>query len=252
MPTSLVSIKTTLQNGDLDSAAQQLLTFAQASHPRFANEIIGHLARLKQIASDERKGVVSAEATRMGRNQVMYALLDLMEVMDEENKEKPVKPRKTSAPSKKARSTGGVVIGGNVQQAIIIVGDHNVVTKQEKVIEIGAGASISAPLTIASQMENSFKMLSQSQVSDDVRVLLGELLQAVNEINKSVGAGQIEVAQSMVHDAETLVKETARVSPRRRWYEVSMDGLKRAAVNIGEIAGPVIGILAKLAPLLLK
>lgn len=121
---SIPSIKTILQNGDLDSAAQQLLTFAQVQAPRFVNEIIGHVARLKQIATDERKGVVSVDVTMTRKNQVMYALLDLMDVMEEAGKASAVAG---------AESVGGnsVVIGGNVSNSVIILGDGNSV-KQKK------------------------------------------------------------------------------------------------------------------------
>ena len=250
MPPSLPTIKTTLQNGDVDSAAQQLLTFAQNNHPRFANEIIGHLARLKQIAADERKGVVGADVTLMRKNQVMYALLDLMEVMEEAGKGKASKPPKPSTKARARRAEKGIVIGENVTQVIIVQGNHNVVSQKETAVEIGAGASISAPVVIAESIENSFNMLSQSQVGDDVKALLGELLQAINEVNKSVDVGHAEVAQGMARDAETLVKEAVSASPRRAWYEVSAEGLKQAAINIGEVTAPVLGILAKLAPLL--
>jgi len=250
MKPNLSAIKTILQNGDLESAGQQLLAFAQAHGSRFANEIIGHLARWKQIVSDERKGVVSAETTRMGKNQVTYALLDLIDAMEEEARGKAAKPRKPSARSVKAR--GAIVIGDNARQVIIVQGDHNAVTKTEKMIKIGAGASISAPVVIADQLENSFNALAASQVNEDARALLEGLLKAVNEINKSANAGQAEAAQGMARDAETLVKEAVSPKPRRKWYEVSIEGLKQAAINIGEVAAPVVGILAKLAPLLLR
>ena len=252
MKPSLPAIKTILQNGDLENAAQQLLGFAQAHGSRFANEIIGHLARWKQIVSDERKGVVSAETTRMGKNQVTYALLDLIDAMEDEVRGKAVKPRKPSAPSTQARgANGAIVIGGHAEQVIIVQGDHNVVTRKEKVIEIGANASISAPVVTADQLENSFNALAESQVNENVRALLGQLLKAVNDINKSAGAGQAETAQGMARDTETLVKEATSPKPRRKWYEVSIEGLKQAAINIGEVAAPVVDILAKLAPLLL-
>jgi hypothetical protein len=55
----------------------------------------------------------------------------------------------------------------------------------------------------------------------------------------------------MARDAEALLKEATSSQPRRRWYEVSLEGLKEAAKNIGEIADPVLGIVQKLMPLLL-
>jgi uncharacterized protein (DUF885 family) len=248
MKLNLPAIKTLIQSGDLENAAQQLLTFAQTHSSRFTNEALGHLARLKQIVSDERKGVVSAETTRMSKNQLTFALLDLIDEMEEEARGKAGASSAVGRGKKK-----DIVFEGAVGQ-VIIQQSHkgdNIVEKKEKVIEIGANAHISAPVVIADRIENSFNALAESKVDQDVKALLEQLLKAVNEVNKSAAAGQAQMAQEMARDAETLVKEAASSSPRRKWYEVSIEGLKQAAINIGEVAAPVVGILAKLAPLLL-
>ncbi len=127
----------------------------------------------------------------------------------------------------------------------------NQVTHQEKVINIGDNNTISAPVVIADSIENSFNELKDAQMEEDVRTLLSELLKEVTEVNKKVESEKSGDAESMARDAETLVKEASSSNPRRRWYEVSLDGLKQAAVNIGEVAGPVLKIVEKLIPLLL-
>ena len=124
--------------------------------------------------------------------------------------------------------------------------------KQEKVINIGEGATISAPIVIADTIEKSFNTLAKSEIDDKVKTLLDQLLKAVNEINKKVSGDKSAEAETMARDVEALVKEATSSKPRRKWYEVTLDGLKQTATTIGEIAGPVLDIVNKLRPLLLS
>ena len=144
-------------------------------------------------------------------------------------------------------------------QATLIMGHQEQVNlsrkvknvRQEKVIKIGKEATVSAPIIIADTIENSFNTLMESRVNDDIKQLLEELLKEVNEVNKKAPKDKSDEAEAMARDAESLVKEVASSKPRRRWYEVSLEGLKQAAINIGEIADPVLNIVTKLMPLLL-
>ncbi len=130
-------------------------------------------------------------------------------------------------------------------------GEVKNMTKQEKVIKIGKEAKISAPVVIADTIENSFNTLMDSKLDDNLEQLLDQLLKEINEVNKKVPQDKAEEAEAMARDAEALVKEATSSKPRKRWYEVSLDGLKQAAINIGEIADPIMAIVKKLTPLLL-
>ena len=59
------------------------------------------------------------------------------------------------------------------------------------------------------------------------------------------------IKEEMARDSETLVKEATSVDPRRKWYEVSIDGLEQAAKNIGRVAEPVLEIVGMLRKALL-
>jgi hypothetical protein len=126
------------------------------------------------------------------------------------------------------------------------------VTHQEKTINIGNGATISAPIVIADTIENSFNALNNStQIDKEVRDLLDQLVKAVTELNRTVLPEKRSDAETMARDTETLVKEVTSSKPRHEWYEVSIDGLKKAATNIGELANPVLQIVEKLLPFLM-
>jgi hypothetical protein len=151
--------------------------------------------------------------------------------------------------------SGGTVIfstNAQVQQDQVIHAERiEKMTRQEKVINIGNNNMITAPLVIADTIENSFNSLKDAQVNDEVKKLMQELLKTISEVSTKIPSDKLNEAETMARDAETLVKEVSSSKPRREWYEVSLKGLKQAAINIGEIAVPVLNILAKITPLLL-
>jgi hypothetical protein len=59
------------------------------------------------------------------------------------------------------------------------------------------------------------------------------------------------LAQKMGKNAKKLSEEMAESQPDRKWYELSLDGLKEAAEAVGAIATPIITTVGKLRPLLL-
>lgn len=121
---------------------------------------------------------------------------------------------------------------------------------QEKVIKIGDNTQISAPLIIADNIEKSFNMITEAEVHDDIKILLDQLLKTINQVGKIVPPEKAEVVEMMSRDAMTLVGEATSSNPRSKWYEISVEGLKQAAINIGDIAKPVLEIVEKILPLL--
>ncbi len=129
------------------------------------------------------------------------------------------------------------------------VGDINM-SKQK--IEIGAGAKIgSGSFNVDSKIENSFNSLQESKADNQTQDLLKELLNEIKVLNEKVPAAQAAKVQSIAEETETLIAESSREQPRKRWYEASLEGIKEAALAVGEIATPVLAIAEKLSPLLI-
>jgi len=122
---------------------------------------------------------------------------------------------------------------------------------QERVINIGEGASVSAPVFIADTIENCFNNMKDSDIDKNIESLLKELLVKISEVSNKVSRDQKKHTEIMARDAESLVREATSSNPRRKWYEISLGGLKEAAKSVGEIAKPVLDVLGKLAPLLI-
>lgn len=121
----------------------------------------------------------------------------------------------------------------------------------KKEISIGDNNVIHEKIVLADSIERSFVTMSDSNTNAEVQRLLTELLSKVNELNEITPAERAEHARSMMIDIDSLAKETANETPRREWYELSLKGLKEAAVALGETAKPVLKIVEKLVAILL-
>ncbi|MCK4793793.1 MAG: leucine-rich repeat domain-containing protein [Desulfobacteraceae bacterium] len=200
----------------------------------------------ERLLEAEAKGKTSVECQQMWTNVPLSSLLDGYERKEE--REKLYTEAQTGRGQSISLYDDATIILGHQDQLIV---KKEETIKQEKVINIGNEANISAPIVIADTIESSFNTLTKSAVDDDIKTLLTQLLREVTEVSKKVPQDKAVEVETMVRDAEALSKEVASSKPRRQWYEVSLDGLKQAAINIGEIAKPVLAIVSRLRPVLL-
>lgn len=102
---------------------------------------------------------------------------------------------------------------------------------------------------VAEKIADSFNSLQESQANNEVKALLAQLLAEIQRLNEQ--QPELEILEDMSRDAEVLIHESDRETPRKRWYEASLDGLKATALTVGEAAKPILDIATKLSPLLL-
>ena len=91
------------------------------------------------------------------------------------------------------------------------------------------------------------QQMSTLEGKDQIRELITELTQRISAIDP---AAQPEKAKGMADDLKVLSDEVVKPQPRRKWYELSLEGIKEAAEAIGEIGKPVLDTVGKLLPLL--
>ncbi|MDU0459277.1 MAG: hypothetical protein RW306_11170 [Geobacteraceae bacterium] len=82
----------------------------------------------------------------------------------------------------------------------------------------------------------------------DVKALIKQLNEEIGRIASEIDPSQVK---KMGKNLEVLSKEVASDEPERRWYEVSIEGIKEAAQAVGSIAEPIVNIVGKLSALLL-
>lgn len=129
---------------------------------------------------------------------------------------------------------------------VIIEGD---VTMSKNEIQIGDNATIHGDVVAAHSIRNSFNKAASAQVPDELKDLLKQLATAVEKMSATLPK---ETAQQAARDLDTLVAEATSKAPRKAWWQLSVDGLKKAAENVGAIGKPVIELAGKIAALLMS
>jgi hypothetical protein len=113
-------------------------------------------------------------------------------------------------------------------------------------IHVGDNASI-GNLVVSRLIADSFNKIESASISDELRNALQNLATAVNTMTIEMSN---ESAEQVARDLETLTAEAISKSPRPQWYQLSVDGLKKAAKDVGEIGLPVLKLAAAVLNLL--
>jgi hypothetical protein len=97
-----------------------------------------------------------------------------------------------------------------------------------------------------SQFQQDSTNSSQSMIiggmsNNEVGDLLEKLAVAVQKMKKTLPP---ETAEEVQRDLNTLTAEIASKTPRKRWWQISMEGLKKAANDVGEVGKPVLELAA--------
>lgn len=136
--------------------------------------------------------------------------------------------KSTKSKAANATNSGGnnVSIGGSVSGGSIISGNNNVVNQQ---------------------IQNSFNKAEAADIQAELKETLKQLAMAVESMSKALPAEQ---AAEAAEDFSKLVEEATKPKPKEKWYSVSVDGLVKAAENIGKVGEPVINLSRKVLSLL--
>jgi len=128
---------------------------------------------------------------------------------------------------------------------------EKIMTKYE--INIGAGAKVDGHIVLGSAIENSFiqesfNKAASADISIELKETLKQLARAVDVMNQALTKEQ---SQEVAGDLDALVQESTKKSPRSKWYQLSADGLIKAAENVGQVGQPVIELAGKVVSLLM-
>lgn len=114
-------------------------------------------------------------------------------------------------------------------------------------VKLGDGTVIHGDFVIANSIKNSFNKVASADIADDLKELLQKLTKEVGVMSEALPE---DTSQQVARDLETLTTEATSKAPRKRWWELSLDGIKQAAISVGEIGKPVLEIVTLLIPLL--
>ena len=116
-------------------------------------------------------------------------------------------------------------------------------------VSTGAGSVIHGNMIVASTIQDSFNTVAQS---DAEPTLKAELERLCTQVNQMLAQLPEEKKQETVQDLNSFVTEATKEAPRRKWYELSAEGLIEAAKACAGVASPVISTVQKILTLLAK
>jgi len=114
-------------------------------------------------------------------------------------------------------------------------------------VTLGDGTIIHGDFVVANSIKNSFNKVASANIPTDLKELLQKLAKEVGVMSEALPE---DTSHQVARDLETLTTEATSKAPRRRWWELSMDGLKQAATAVGDVGKPVLEVLSLLVPLL--
>lgn len=138
------------------------------------------------------------------------------------------------------------IILNNSSVGAFNTGDINL---NDKSITFGDNTTVHGnfTVTVAETIQRSFNGAAESNAPDDLKEELKTLAMQVAEMVKQLPPQQGEQA---ARDLEALTQEAISPQPRRKWYELSGEGLIEAATTVGKIAAPVISTVRTILTLL--
>lgn len=91
-------------------------------------------------------------------------------------------------------------------------------------------------LVTAENIQNSFNKAANSEVSTGLKEALKDLTTKTAELAKKLPE---EMAEEVSKNLATLTAEAVSKAPRKKWYELSADGLLEAAKTVASMAAPI-------------
>ena len=139
-------------------------------------------------------------------------------------------------------------IQGNVTAGNVAVGPGARATSDNRVtITLGPGATFSGDVRTAQRIEHTLAT-AREEPRPDAKARLEELVLQVGKLVEALEADRDK--QLVTRSLETLVEEARSDNPKRKWYEVSGEGIIEAAKAVASLTGPVTaavkGVLALL------
>ncbi len=110
-----------------------------------------------------------------------------------------------------------------------------------------SNSTVHGSVVAAESIKDSFNVIDKADIKDDLKEQLKQLNLAVEEM---VAGLSKEKAEEVADDMKRLAEEAVKPSPSKKWYSVSVDGLTKAAENLGKVGEPVIKLAGKVLALL--
>ena len=108
-------------------------------------------------------------------------------------------------------------------------------------------STIHGSIVAAKSIKDSFNVIEKANIQDDLKEQLKQLAEAVETMTKKMPKEQAEKAADYM---KRLSEEATKEKPNSEWYSVSINGLTKAAQNLGKVGDAVIELAGKVRKIL--
>lgn len=140
-----------------------------------------------------------------------------------------------------ARKTERFLLGRVNQASVVNIVHGNQAIERIDMRSINFGGNVTVTgdfnVVVADQIENSFNRVAAAGVTQELKDALQKLAIESAKVAKELPPDK---AEEVARDLDSLTKEATAAKPRRKWFEVSAEGLVEAARAVGEAAKPLI------------
>jgi len=105
----------------------------------------------------------------------------------------------------------------------------------------------SGDFAVGEKIQNSFNKAGGAASPEETKALLQQLAEQVAKVAEKLPE---EKAAEVADDLERFTEEATKDNPRRKWWELSAEGIREAAESVGTAGTTVISLLEKLGGLL--
>lgn len=111
----------------------------------------------------------------------------------------------------------------------------------ENVVIQNFGTMVNSPI-----QQGNVSASSSASMANQSEIIANLLEQLTHEVGKIIEVLPKETAREVEQDLDTLKSEVNSKKPRKKWYELSAEGLIKAATTIGTIGKPVLEIVTQI------
>jgi hypothetical protein len=185
-------------------------------------------ANFRQLLAMEEKG-----RTEYDHEDGTFDLYKILQIMPRE-----------ARPAYQQRNDGKIIYNIDKMDGDIMSGETR---KNDNSITIGDGATVHGNTIAGSTIQNSFNTIAESAAEPALKAELERLCQQVEQLLPQLPEEKREEA---AQDLDSLVKEATKETPRKKWYELSAEGLLEAAKTCAGMATPVTATIKSILALL--
>jgi hypothetical protein len=152
-----------------------------------------------------------------------------------------------------------VAVGGSIKGSTITTGDQNTVNQQrstfvsESKYDFSSASFSGSILNIESNLTGAIQTIgAATNLEPSVQKQLQQLLEQLQAELKQVPPAQAAEAEAVAATAKLAVEEATKEKPNKTMVQITGDGLKKAAENVGavmpkvlEIAGLIVAAIGK-------